>query len=192
MGQADLGDDAAEVWVGVVEGARDVDDAAIVEAEAGEVLEGLDGGEPLDEAVVLPAHPEHEGVLFAGALDAEDHEGALLPFADELRDHLGRVLEVGDDGDDGVAGGLEEGVHRGADVAEVAGVDDDLDAGVGGGDAFEDGDGGVGGGVVDEDVFVVELRDGGHDGADAVIELLYVGFFVEAGGDDADELAHGV
>ena len=49
-GQADLGDHAAEVGVGVVEGADEVDDLAVVEAEAGVVLDGLDGAEALGDA----------------------------------------------------------------------------------------------------------------------------------------------
>ena len=72
--------------------------------------------------------------FFAGALDAEDAVGAVFPLADEVGDHGRRVLEVGDDADDGVAAGLEEGVDGRADVAEVAGVDDDLYVGVFGGD----------------------------------------------------------
>ena len=74
----------------------------------------------------------------------------------------------------------------GADVAEVAGVDDDLDAGVYGGEAFENGDGGIGGGVVDEDMLVVVFGHRGQSSGDAMIERLNVGFFIEAGRDDAD------
>jgi hypothetical protein len=56
--EADVGDHAAEVRVGVVEGADEVHDLAVVEAEAGEVLDGLDAGETLGELVVLAANKE--------------------------------------------------------------------------------------------------------------------------------------
>ena len=70
-----------------------------------------------------------------GALDAEDHLVAGLPLRDHFGDEVGRLLEVGGDADHGVSAGLHEGVDGGADVAEVARVDDDLDVVVGGGDA---------------------------------------------------------
>ena len=147
VGQADFGDDAAEVGVGVVEAADEVDDLAGVEAEAGVVLDGFDGGEALDGVVVLLADPVQEAVLAGAALDAEDHLVAVFPGCDHLGDEVGRLLEVGGDADHDVSAGLHEGVDGGADVAEVAGVDDDFDVAVGGRDALEDGGGGVGGGL---------------------------------------------
>ena len=54
------------------------------------------------------------------------------------------------------------------------------------GEALENGNCSVSGGVVDEDVLVGELGHGGHGCSYALVKLLYVGFFIEAGGDDAD------
>jgi hypothetical protein len=77
-------------------------------------------------------------------------------------------------------------VHRGADVSEVARVDDDFDVRVGGSEAAEDGDGLVQRAVVDEDVFVGISADAGHHVADLAIEFFDVVLLVVTGGDNAD------
>ena len=188
VGKTDFGDHAAEVWVRIAEGADEVYDFAIVEAEAGEVLKGFDAGEALGELVVLAPCEEEEGVFFAGALDAEHHGIAVFPLFEEGGDEGGRVLKVSDYGYDGIAAGLKDGMNGRADVTEVASVDDDFDVGVVGRETLEDGDGGVGGGVVDKDVLVPVAANRRHNRPDLMVELLDVAFLVVTSGDDADSL----
>ena len=126
VGQSDLSNEAAEVGIRVLHGLDEIDDLLVVESESGEVLVGLDGGEVLSELVVLLADPEHERVFSAGALDAKNHVGASFPGFDEDGDEGCGILEVGDDADHGIAASLEKSMDRRTDVAEVAGVDDDL------------------------------------------------------------------
>ena len=105
-----------------------LDDGAVVQAEAVEVVGQLDFGEALHEAVVEPcAWPNMTGDSLAADLDAHDDLVALLPLLQELGDQLERLLQVGDKRDHRVAAGLQEGVIGRADVAEIAAVDDDLD-----------------------------------------------------------------
>jgi len=138
VGKADLGDQAAEVRVGIVHGFDDVDYPAVIKPEAGEVFESLDRRQMPDQPVIALANPEHDRVLLAGSLDGQDRREAVFPLSDEFGNELGRILEIRHDTDGGVARGLVERVQGRADVAEVAGVDDDLDVGVRGGDALQD------------------------------------------------------
>ena len=185
--KTEFGDDAAEIGVGIAEVIADlVDDGAVVEAEAGEVLHDANVGEARDEAVIGGADAEHEAVLVAGLLNGGDNGGAVLPGADHVGEELGGILEGGYEDPDGVALGLEEGVHAGAVGADVAGVDYDLYGGVLGGDLAEDADGVVGGGVVDEEVLKAILREAGGDGHEAAMDLADVELPVVAGGHDCD------
>src|SRR5580700_4280192 len=77
-------------------------------------------------------------------------------------------------------------MHWRTDVAEVAGIYDDLDVGVLSGDPLQDGDGRVRRCVVDEDVLVAIAAYRSHDVADLAVKLLDVVLLVIAGGDDAD------
>ena len=77
-------------------------------------------------------------------------------------------------------------MEGGADVAEVAGVDDDFDVWILGGDLLEDGDGCVLGAVIDEDVLVAVAADAEHDLADLIVEVEDVVLLVVAGGHDGD------
>ena len=137
-GEADFRDHAAEVRVRIFEGLDDFADLAIKKPKAGEVLIGLNVRHAIDHLVVLGADPEHQLVFIAGLLDAEHHLKALFPVADHFGNEFGRVLQIGNEADDGIAGGLAEGVMGGADVAEVARIGDDFDVGVFQGNLFED------------------------------------------------------
>src|ERR1700733_12718718 len=63
--KTDVGDHTAKVRVRIFEGPDQLDDLTVVQSEAAEVLNGLDGREPPREPVVLLAQPEHERVLLA-------------------------------------------------------------------------------------------------------------------------------
>ncbi len=134
-----------------------------------------------------------DALLAALLLHADDDLVALLPPGHEVADHLGRVLQVGDDADHGVAARLQQAVERRADVAEVARVDDHLDARVVGADAAQDLHRAVARGVVDEEVLVgVRARRRAAAGSRMTsrtwrYDLLDVLLFVVAGRDDAQE-----
>ena len=66
MRQPDFGDHAAEIRVRIVERFHQVHHAPVVQAEAGEILEGLNRREAIHQAVILLANPEHERIFFAG------------------------------------------------------------------------------------------------------------------------------
>ena len=108
----DLGDHPAKVWVRVVERLNGLDHAAVEKSEAGEVLESFQGGNPVDQPVVLLADPEHQPVLLAGSLDRQHHGIAFFPFLDKPWDHLRRVLEIGRHAYGGVAADVLDRVHR--------------------------------------------------------------------------------
>ena len=69
---------------------------------------------------------------------------------------------------------------RRADRAEIARVHDHLDALIGGGHLTQDLNGAVLRRVVDEEVLVVAVGDGGHHAPDLFVDLAHVLFFVEA------------
>jgi len=186
--QADLCNHATEIGIGVVERLDDIDHAPVVEAESGEVFECLDRREPVDQAVVAPADPEHQRVLLAGPLNSQNHGEAVFPVSDEFGNELGRILEIRHDSDDGVAGRLVYRMEGRTDVAEVPGVDDDPDVGVLSGDALQNFDCAVRGGVVDENVLVGVAPQPGHHGLDPGVQLFDVVLFVVTTGDDADGL----
>ena len=188
-GQSKLGDDAAEVGIGIaIFVANPVHDGPVVEAEPREVFKDLNVGEAGNQAVVEGADPVHQSVLFAGVFDGGDNGKSFFPFADHLDEKFGRILEVGEEAADDVALSAEEAVHAGASAANVAGIDDDLDGGIFRGHLAEDLDGAVSGGVIDEELFEAvlgEFRGGFHEPAMALAD---VGFFVEARRHDGDRL----
>ena len=127
MRQADFGDHAAKVRVGVVKGTNPIHDAPVIQSKAGEVFKGFNRGEATDQAVVPFANPEHERIFFAGAFDGQNHRVAFFPSRQQIGDHLGRVLQVGHEENDCVPVCLQQPVHGRANVAKVASVHDDLD-----------------------------------------------------------------
>ena len=183
---AEVGDEPAEVRVRVVDLAQLVDHDPIVEAVAGEVLDERHVAQTVDEPVVETAHEEHRALLEALLLHGDHDLVALFPLGDELGDQLRRVLQIGRDRADRVATRLQQSVVGRAHMAEVAGVDDDLDARIMGAEVAQDGHRAVGGGVVDEDVLVVVARQRLEHLAHATIQLGDVVFLVVATGDDTD------
>ena len=97
------------------------------------------------------------------------------------------ILEVGDTRHDRIPTRLKKRVVRGADLAEVSGVDDDLDAFVRRREFAQDLDGPVFRGVVDEQVLVVVAREGRHRRPDLLADLADVPFLVEAGREDGQQ-----
>ncbi|MEI8154640.1 MAG: hypothetical protein WCG92_24105 [Hyphomicrobiales bacterium] len=85
-----------------------------------------------------------------------------------------------------VARRLQQRVIRRADVAEVAGVEDDLDALVGSRHLAQQTRRAVRRGVVDEDDFVIVLRQPVEDGAHLRDERFNVLRFVKTAGHNAD------
>jgi hypothetical protein len=126
--------------------------------------------------------------LTAGLFDGDDEGRAVFPFPYHVRDHFGRILQIGGHAHYGVTGGLMEGMHGRADVAEVAGVGDDLHVLIPAGKMLEDGEGVIARAIVDEDVFVPVAAESGENGAHALVEFAHVGLFVVAGANDADGL----
>ena len=106
VGGAELGDDAAQEGRRVAERAHDVQEGPAVEAEAGELLYLVHGGEAADQLVVAGAGEVDEPALPAAALDGAHHPVALLPQLEHAGYELGRVLEVAAHGDGAVARGL--------------------------------------------------------------------------------------
>ena len=161
---------------------------AIIEAEPSEMGHDADVCQTSDETVVGSTNAVHEPALVACVLDSGNNGCALLPGAEHVGEKLGRVLEVSDEDSYDVALGLKEGVHAGAVGSDIAGVDDDLNAGVLGSHLAEYADGVVGGGVVDEEVLEVVLGRGGGDGHQAPVDLANVQLLVIAGSHDRDQL----
>src|SRR5450432_3570751 len=178
VGETDLGNHAAEVWVRVFEALDDVADLAVIEAETGEVFVRFNIRDAVHEAIVPGANPEHQAVFFAGLLEAEHHFKTALPILDHFFNELGRILQVRDQADNRIALGLIESVHGGADVAEVARIGDYLHVSIFSGELLQHREGAVGGLVIDEDVFVAvaaELRDDGtHPGVHFADVQLFV------------------
>ena len=61
--EADLRDHAAEIRVGVTEVAHRLDNFAVIQAKAGEILHGGDGGEAFHQRVIGFAQEEHQRVF---------------------------------------------------------------------------------------------------------------------------------
>ena len=58
--EAEFGDQAAKIGIGVVEFPENIHDAAVVEAEAVEITGQLDFRQPLDEVIIALANGEHQ------------------------------------------------------------------------------------------------------------------------------------
>ena len=58
--EPDVADEAAEIRIGIVYGTKDVDDLAVVESEAGRVLDKLDFGEAANKIVIALPKKEHD------------------------------------------------------------------------------------------------------------------------------------
>ena len=85
VGQADFGDHAPKIRVWVPELVlNDVDDVAVVQSNAGEMLVDFDVDQAWDEAMVSRPDPKHQPALLAGPPNAENHGQPLLPPGDHL------------------------------------------------------------------------------------------------------------
>src|SRR5690242_4172743 len=169
MRQSDFRDHTAKIGVRFIERADYVHNFSIIETEAGEVLEGFDGRQTLDKLVIFGADPEHQRMLVAGFLDAQNHRVPLLPLCDHLRNEFRRILEVGNQADHRVASRLQERVKWRADMAEVPGVYDEPYVAVAAGDLSKNCHGVVTGGIVYENMFVTIAADTCHHGTDALV-----------------------
>src|SRR5205807_6191964 len=81
---------------------------------------------------------------------------------------------------------LIHGVHGGTDVAEIPGIDDQLDVSIVSRKALQDFHGAIGGAVVDEEVFVTIAPQAGHYFADPGIHLCDISLLVVTGRENAD------
>ena len=187
-GQSKLGNHAAEIRKGVAEVVADVlDYGAIVEPEAGKMLQHLDVGEASHEPVVCRPYGEHKSALVGGVLDGRHDRKALFPLANHLGKELRRVLEVGREAPHGVALSLQQSVHAGAVGAEVPRVEDDLDAGVFCSHGPQLFDRAILRSVVDEEVFEAVLRKFSSQRENAPMQLAHIVHLVVAGRQNGDE-----
>ena len=129
--------------------------------------------------------------LFVEPAGADGYVGAVVDGGEEELGFFHGGGEVGVGEHDDVAGGLEEAVADGVALALVAGVLDEMEAGVTGHPILDNGDGFVRGAVVDEKDFGVPVagfyavEDAGEGGLDA-------GALVIRGNDDAEPgMGHG-
>ena len=191
--EAELGDDATQERRRIIELPHNVDEGAVVEAEAGELRDLVDRGHLLYELVVEAAEGVHERIFLRVGLHADGDLIALLPGCDELRDHLDRVLEVGGHEDRGVAGGLQHRVVRAVELAEVLRVEDGLHLRVLCAEAADQRARLVVGIVVDVEELVAVLREVGSEHAPkGLVERNDVLLLVIAWNDDADGFQNGI
>ena len=159
----------------------------VVEAEAGELRDLVDGGHLLYELVVEAAEGVHERIFLRVGLHADGDLIALLPGCDELRDHLDRVLEVGRHEDRGVAGGLQHRVVRTVELTEVLRIEDGLHLRILCAETADQRARLVVGIVVDIEELVAVLREIGSEHAPkGLVERNDVLLLVIAWNDDAD------
>ena len=188
MGKADFRNHAAEIRVRVVKGPDNLNSPAVIEAEAGKVFVGFEVGETVDQPVIAGTEPEHQAVFFAGRFDRQHHRRTFFPVFHHFAQQFRGILQIGKEQDDGVSGSLKHGVHGRAEVAKIPRVGNHFDMWVRSRDASQHFQCLVARGVVDKDVFVLIASQRFEDGADALIHLMHVGFFVKTGGDDANGL----
>jgi len=185
--EAEVRDDAPKIRVGIIEGAKHVDHLPVVEAEAGHVLQQLHVRHPAQGPVVQRPQRAKRGGLLALRLHANHDAVPLLPLGDEVRQQLGGILEIRRHDDGGVSPRLQQAVVGRADVAEVPGVQDHLDAVIRLREPSKQPSRPVRRAVVDEEQLEVipaaERHDGSHH---PLIELGDVVFLVEARHQDGD------
>ena len=185
--KADFGDHAAKVRVRIAKLADEVDDLPIIQPKAGKILVSFDVvGEMIDQSVEQFPYQEHRRGFAALMLDANDDGYSLFPLFKQWGENFRGILKIGHEDNDGVAAGLQQRVHGGADVSEVTRVADHLDVRIGSGNFAEDGEGSVAGRVVDEDVLVAVFSEAQHQVAHAFVDFADVAFLVEAGRDYAN------
>ena len=110
--EADFRHQPAEIGIGLVQAAKNLDDRPVVETESHEMLDLLNMGHAGDQLVEQAPCQAQRDALVQPAADRHDHLVAGLPFLDESRDQLRRRLQIRKDADHGVAGGLEDRVVR--------------------------------------------------------------------------------
>ncbi len=135
--EAEFGDQAAEIGVGIVHLPEDFDGAAVVQAKAVKVAGQFDFRKPFHQAVIQFADAEHERDSLLRTFTPMTILCAFFPPGQELGDQRHGLLQVGHQRYHRVAAGLENGVIGRTDVAEVAAVEDHLDILVLGGQAAE-------------------------------------------------------
>jgi len=82
--KTDFGNQPAEIGIGIVDFRDNVDEAAVVEAEAGCVFVQLDFGQAADDFIIEFADGEEDRRLLAFLFDGDDDEEAFLPLFDEF------------------------------------------------------------------------------------------------------------
>ena len=191
--EAELGDEAAEVGVGVIEEAQHVYELLVVEAEAGEVFHGrLATVRHFAEQVVEEfTDGEHQRVFMALLLHANHHLVALFPFLQERANQFGRVLKIGHQRYHGVAVALQHAIEGRSDVPEVAGIQDDLDVRVSGSQAGEQRHGRICRTVVYKHVFIRVLRQFFELVGYGFSQIGHISLFVVTGSKDGNMLLFG-
>ena len=183
----DLGDQAAEIGIRVIDAAQCLDDRLVEAAEARALSHELDVRNARQQSVVAVAQRVEQSALIAGLLHCKHDLRALGPPPQELGDQPGRILEVAGQGDHDIAPRLQQRVVPGAHMPEVPGIENHLHVRICGRERPQDPRGAILRRVVDEDVLVPVLRQQGKDCLDGLIHLARVALLVEAGGDDGDE-----
>lgn len=156
--EAEFGDDATEEWRRVLQRAQHVDEGSIVKSKSGEVLDLLDAGHLLYQAVVDSPQEAHEAVLLACRLDAGDYFGTLLPLGDEGRYELDRILEIAAEHYYAITVELAHTIEGRVELAEVLGVEYGLDPPVLSANTTQEGSCIICRAVVDEDELPFVVR----------------------------------
>jgi hypothetical protein len=183
---ADLGDLPAQVGIGILARTEMLNQDAIIEAEAGEVEQQVDVRQPCHQLVVDLADEEEGGRFRTLVLHGGHGLPALFPKGDELLDGFRRILQVGGEEDHGIPRRLQDAMVGRTDVAEVAGIEDDLELWVGRGRLSQDLGRAVARAVVHDQVIPFILRELPGHGADPPQEFLEVALLVVAAADDRD------
>jgi len=177
---AEFGNNAPQIGIRVMQKPQFFHHLPVVKSESGVVLDDLDVGQHGQQLIVLFADNAMIGELSSCFFTPST---SLYPSC-----HLvikSRISSGGSCRSDAIKmtaspPGLHHAVKRRTDVAEVAGVDDELDPRILSAQLLDQGDGPVFRGVVDINMFVVEIGKIRREHiTDAFIKQPDVGFFLE-------------
>ncbi len=185
---AKVTDHPPQVGVGVLDLPDLFDHLAVIDPEAGHMLDQFDLRGSRDEGVVGRSDPVEELRFAAARLLGEDDGKPRLPLFDQLGDQRGGVLKIGGHGDDGLPTGLQHAVIDRADVPKIPIVDDDLEPLVEPRQLFESRHGAILRGVVDEDDFKIVAGEISFDDHHQVpVEISDILLLVVTSSDDAQQ-----
>ena len=124
--RSQLSHDSTHERCGILQLAKDIDKALIIQSEARKLLDLVSAAHPPYELVITTAKPVYKGILLARCLPANNDLITFLPRGNELVYEFRRILEVGTHGDGAVATGLEQCIVRTVELTKVLNVEDGL------------------------------------------------------------------